>query len=190
MCSGKSTVAAQFGKLGCAVIDADEFAHQLLEDKPVKEKVISLLGEDILDSAGRIDHARVAQQVFADGQKLASLNEIIHPPVLARAEQLIGQYNRDNRIKAIVLDMPLLLEIGWDKRCDKLIFVECDEKIRAERAKKTGLYYENQLKVRENFQISLDNKRTLADNTLNGSSDLMELSRQVAKIFTKIVDSE
>ena len=57
-----------------------------------------------------------------------------------------------------MLDMPLLAEVGWEKRCDKLIFVDCDRRLRVDRAKKSGFFNENQLKIRENLQISLDRK--------------------------------
>ena len=116
------------------------------------------------------------------------LNEIIHPLVLTRIEELIHKYNGQNRVKAIVLDMPLLAEIGWTERCDKLIFVNCRQKIRAERAKKLD-FDKNQLKIRENFQISLDKKRSLADNTVENNSDFSAMVRQVADIFSEIMDN-
>ncbi|MHC4631953.1 MAG: dephospho-CoA kinase, partial [Planctomycetota bacterium] len=109
--SGKSTVAAEFAKLGCKVIDADKIVHELLEKKAVREKIVGLFGLAILDSAGKIDHRKLAEVVFADADKLSSLNKTIHPLVLERAEVLIKQYNRQNQVKAIVLDMPLLAEV-------------------------------------------------------------------------------
>ena len=124
--------------------------------------------------------------MFADPQKLSLLNEIIHPLVLQRAEELIKQYDRQNQVKAIVLDMPLLVEVGWDKRCDKLIFVVCEQKLRLDRAKKLG-FDKNQVKIRENFQISLDNKANLADNTIENNSDFSVLARQVTDIFSYIM---
>jgi len=184
--SGKSTVAAEFAKLGCKVIDADKIAHKLLDEPTVKEKIIASFGRAILDSAGKIDREKLAEVVFTDADKLSSLNRIIHPLVLQRAEELIGQYNRQKQVKAIVLDMPLLVEVGWDKRCDKLIFVDCEQKLRLDRAKKMG-FDKNQVKIRENFQISLDNKANLADNTINNNSDFSALVRQVADIFSYIV---
>jgi len=184
--SGKSTVAAEFAKLGCKVIDADEIAHELLDGPTVKEKVVGLFGRAILDSKGKIDREKLAEVVFANTDRLLSLNEIIHPLVLQQAEELIKQYNSQNQVKAIVLDMPLLVEVGWDKRCDKLIFVDCEQKLRLNRAKKIG-FDKNQVKIRENFQISLDNKANLADNTINNNSDFSALARQVADIFSYIV---
>ena len=184
--SGKSTVAAEFAKLGCGLIDADKIAHKLLEKKDVKEKIITLFGQ-VLDSAGKIDHKKLADIVFADADKLASLTGMLHPLVLTRTEQLINRYNQENQVKAIVLDMPLLMEVGWEKRCDKLIFVDCERSLRVHRMKKMGLLDENKFKIRENFQISLDNKVAIAENTINNNSGLSTLVRQVADIFFGII---
>jgi dephospho-CoA kinase len=186
--SGKSTIAAEFAKLGCKVIDADKIAHELLAEPSVKGKLLSLFGQDILDSSGRIDRRKLAEIVFADGKMLVSLNSIIHPLVLQLAQELIEQYKRQNQVKAIILDMPLLVEVGWHTRCDKLIFVNCEQKLRLERAKKLG-FDENHVKIRENFQISLDNKAGLADNTIENNSDLSAIANQVTGIFSYIVNN-
>lgn len=188
ICSGKSTVAAEFAKLGCAVIDADEIVHELLEKKTIREKIVGLFGRDVVDSEGKIDSRKLADIVFAEADKLSSLNKIIHPFVLERTEELIEQYNSESQVKAIVLDMPLLVEVGWEKRCDKLIFVDCKDKLRVDRAKKLGIIEENQLKNRENFQISLDNKVAIADNCIDNNSGFVALARQVADIFSCIMD--
>jgi dephospho-CoA kinase len=189
ICSGKSTVAAEFARLGCKVIDADKIANNLLDKKDIKDRIAILFGESVLDSTEKIDTGKLAKLVFADADKLSSLNEIIHPFVLERVEQLIKQYNRENQVKAIVLDMPLLVEVGWAKRCDKLIFVECKQELRVNRAKKSGIFDENQLKIRENFQISLDKKVAIADNSIDNNSCFSALAKQVAEIFSCIMDN-
>ncbi len=186
--SGKSTVAAEFAKLGCKVIDADKIVHELLQKTVVKDKITGLFGQAILDSAGKIDHRKLAEVVFTDADKLSSLNKITHPFVLERVEEFIELYNRQGGIKAIVLDMPLLAEVGWAERCDRLIFVDCKPKLRIERAKKMRGLDENQIKIRENFQISLDNKAALADNAINNNSDFQALVRQVFDVFSYIVN--
>ena len=187
--SGKSTVASIFGKSGCKVIDADKIAHKILERKNIKKKIVDLFGPGILNSTGVIDHKKLAGLVFADAARLSSINGIIHPLVIKRTEELIARFNSQNQVKAIVLDMPLLVEIGWDKRCDRLIFVDCSEKIRFCRAKKLG-YSKKQLKIRENFQISLDNKKALADNAIENNSGFSALVRQIAEILSDIMDNE
>ena len=187
--SGKSTVAAEFAKLGCKTIDADKIAHELLERNPVKEKIVASFGQAVLDSAGKIDHSKLADIAFSDAGKLSTLNKIIHPFVLRRAEELIKQYNCQNQVKAIVLDMPLLMEVGWAKRCDKLIFIDCRPQLRVERAKKIAIFNENQQKIRENFQISLDNKADTADNIIDNNSGFSELTEQVVDMFSCIMNN-
>jgi dephospho-CoA kinase len=184
--SGKSAVAAEFAKLGCAVIDADKIAHNLLDKKDLRKKVVARFGKSILTPAGKISRRKLARIVFTDADKLSKLNKIIHPLVLKRVRELIKKAKGQKRVKAIVLDMPLLAEVGWAKRCDKLIFVKCKQRIRAERAKKMGILDRNMLKIRENFQISLDNKKSIADNTIDNNSGFSALARQVTDVFSGI----
>ena len=186
--SGKSTIAAEFSKLGCKVIDADRIAHELLQEPHVREKVVGLFGQAVLDSSGKIDRRKLAEIVFADDHMLASLNAIIHPIVLQRTQELIERFRNQDQVKAIVLDMPLLVEVGWHEKCDKLIFVDCEQKLRLERAKKKG-FDKKQIKIREKFQISLDNKASLADNTIENNSDFSAIAKQVTGIFSYIVDN-
>ncbi|MFC1738005.1 dephospho-CoA kinase [Planctomycetota bacterium] len=190
ICSGKSTVASEFAKLGCKVIDADRIAHQLLEQTPIRKKIIDSFGSSVLGSSGKIDRRKLADMIFSDGKRISQLNSIIHPVVLQRVEQLIEEYKKEPQIKAIVLDMPLLMEVNWQKRCDKLIFVACNRAKRLKRAKKMGLFDENQFKVRENFQIFLDNKAGIADNTINNNSDFLALAKQVLVVFSNIMDNK
>ena len=188
MYSGKSTVTAELAKLGCAVIDADSISHQLLDEKDVRAKVVRVFGKEILDDKGKISRPELAERVFGDPAKLETLTGILHPLVMARVEQLMAQCDTQPAVKAIVLDIPLLVEIGWEKRCDHIIFVDCAPPLRLERAKKTGVFDADQLKIRENLQISLDKKKRIADNIVDNNSDLSGLSKQIACIFSTIVD--
>jgi len=187
--SGKSTVAAEFGRLGCVVISADEIAHEVLEDSAVRHRVCELFGREIVQPDGRIDRRRLARIVFADPEKLAALNKVIHPRVLQRTEELIEQYRQCAHARAIVLDMPLLVEVGWADRCDRLIYVRCDRARRADRLRQAGLGDEQEIKIREKFQISVDKKATLADNTIDNNSDFLTLVRQIQDIFSDIARS-
>ncbi|MBN1508786.1 MAG: dephospho-CoA kinase [Sedimentisphaerales bacterium] len=182
--SGKSTVAAEFKNLGCAVIDADSIAHELLREDEVRDTVIQLFGPGVLNACGELDRKRLAAIVFADTRRLSALNGVLHPRVLQRTEELIAQYNTDSHTRAIVLDMPLLAEVGWADRCDKVIFVACDRKRRVERA--SGFLSDREIEIRENSQISLDSKARLADNIVDNNSDFSALVRQITEIFSEI----
>ena len=186
ICSGKSTVAKEFGRLGCGVTDADSIAHELLEKDDIRREIREVFGAGVFDVGGYVDRAKLAEEVFKDEQAVAKINEIMHPAVLLRCGELISEFNARKDIKAIVLDIPLLAEAGWLRRCDKLVFVECKEEIRARRAAKKGHILKNQLKKREKFQISLDKKKKIADYIIDNNSGLSATTEQVERIFTII----
>lgn len=186
---GKSTVAALFGKLGCGVIDADKMTHEVLEKPKIKKELLKLFGNGIINNNGKTDRRKVAEIVFESPEKVTLLNRVIHPAVLSRIEQLIEEYNRQPCVKAIVLDVPLLAEIDWTRRCDKLIFVDCNRKIRLQRARKNGLFDENEIKIREKFQISLDKKKKIAEYIIDNNVDMAGVERQIAEIFSNIMEN-
>ena len=190
ICSGKSTVARQFGRLGCGVIDADAIAHKLLENSAIKNEIKEAFGEGVFDGTGQVDREELAQRVFEDKEAVAKINRIIHPPVLVRCEELKAELNRRSDIMAIVLDIPLLAEAGWLQQCEKLVFVECKEEIRTLRTAQKGHFSKNQLKKRENFQIFLDKKKKIADYIVDNNSGLSATVEQVDRIFTNIIDKK
>jgi len=185
--SGKSTVASLLAEKGCALIDADKIARTLLEEQKFKDKVIAAFGSSAVDSAGNISREKLGDVVFANQDKLKILNDILHPPVLRRILLLIEEYNKKSSVAAIVLDMPLLVEIGWEKHCDRLIFVRCDRQKRLKRAQRRHFLDEKRFNLRENSQISLDIKVSIADNVINNNVGLAELSEQITEIFSNIV---
>ena len=185
--SGKSTVAGVFGENGCAVVDADAIAHEVLDERDVKEQIRETFGAGVF-AEGEVDRERLADAVFASGDAAERINAIVHPKVLSEIDKLIEIYNRDSNVRAIVLDVPLLVEVGWEKKCDSLIFVECTSENRVKRAIKHGLSEEN-LKKREKFQISLDKKAKLAHYIVHNNSVTKEITNQVTRVLSVIVNS-
>jgi len=186
--SGKSAVAAQFAKLGCAVIDADRMAKEMLDEPAISRSIIELAGEGVVSENRHIDKTKLASIVFNNPAMLEQLTNILHPPVLRQTSALISAYQSQDNVKAIVLDIPLLAEVGWDQNCDVLVFVNVDPAVRNERAACRGLGGE-QIEAREKFQISLDKKRSLADYIVDNNSDLSELGEQVSRIFSSIINA-
>jgi dephospho-CoA kinase len=180
--SGKSTVAAELAKLGCAVIGADAIVRELLEEASIRDELVRLFGPRVITAAGKVDRKKLAATVFADGDRLRALNALLHPRVRRRTENLKARYQADPRVTAVVLDIPLLVEVGWTDLCDRLLFVKCDWHRRIERAELS----EDEIRKRENFQISLDRKEGLADNVIDNNSDFLALVRQIKTIFSDI----
>lgn len=184
--SGKTQVAKIFSQLNCAIIDADKIAHQAFNDEQIKQEIIGLFGEKVINSNQKVDKKHIASKVFNNNTMLAKLNSIIHPFVLDRIEDMIVDYSAETDYKAIVLDVPLLMEVGWQSRCDILIFIDCDIEKRMHFADNRAGLTGKQLNNRENCQISLDKKRQIAHYIIHNNSDLKSLKKQVEEISTKI----
>ena len=186
--SGKSTVAAAFGVLGCAVIEADTLAHGVLNEPEVTAAVVRRFGPAVLTAEGVVDREALGRRVFDDPAGIDFLNGLIHPRVLQLCEGFIVQYQADAAAAGIVLDMPLLMEVGWEKKCDFLIFVDCESQKRLERSLKKGKIDASQLKKREKYQISLDKKKEIAHYSVHNNSEISEVTEQVAQIFSCITN--
>lgn len=186
MGSGKSTVARIFGKLGCAVIDADAIAHELLDTPEVKDIIAREYGDGVFGPDGRIDRKALARVVFGNPDKLARLNSIIHPRALERTEHVVAEVRRENLAKAIVIDAPLLMEAGWHVKCDIIVFVDADRELCIDRVHRRAGLSREQFEAREKSQISLDKKAGLAYYIVNNNSDLSALEGQVGSVFSRI----
>jgi dephospho-CoA kinase len=133
--AGKSTALASFRRHGAATVSSDEIVHHLLRtDATVREALVGRLGEGILGEDGVPDRERIAFRVFKDREALDFLEKLLHPLVsreyLAWREQLAKLPNPPH---VCVTEVPLLYEVGAEKRFDKVVVVTAPPKLREAR---------------------------------------------------------
>ena len=121
--AGKSTALASFRRHGAATVSSDEIVHHLLATDPeVKQALVERLGEEILGADGAPDRERIALRVFKDRDALDFLEKLLHPLVsreyLTWREQLAALPNPP---RVCVTEVPLLYEVGGEKRFDKVV---------------------------------------------------------------------
>ena len=187
---GKSTVAAMMRDLGCHVLNADQMAHRLIEPgRPAYDEVLREFGRDILDAQGRVDRAKLAEIVFADPARLARLNAIIHPPVLAELDRELDRLALAGPQGVAVVEAALLVESGYHRRLDRLIVVWCTPEQQLARltdpASGRGLTPE-QARRRIAAQLSLAEKRGLATDEIDCSGAMDQTCRQVTGLVEKL----
>ncbi len=176
---GKSTVAALLARLGPGrVVDADALAHVALESCAKDGRLASSLGPWAIKN-GKPDHREIARRVFKDQALLRALERLIHPLVTIRIDEALEEHLSGKGEPVLVLDVPLLIEVGLDRRCDALWFVDVPDEARFARAeKRLGLSKEDVLS-RETAQSPLDRKRARADLVIDNSGAPELLSGQV-----------
>lgn len=185
--SGKSTVARHLAKMGGWVIDADAAAREALNRSDVRQRLVDWWGSELLDECGRIDRRRVADRVFADPEQRSRLEGLIHPIVAAARERQIAEAKADPNTRFIVLDVPLLFEVGLNERCDVVVFVEAPADRRVERVSQERGWTADELTRREKNQMSLDSKRQRADNVIVNDASEAECVAQVRSLLTRIL---
>jgi dephospho-CoA kinase len=183
---GKSTVAAMMRELGCAVIEADKLAHELIEPgQPAYDDVIREFGREILAANGYVDRARLAAMVFADPARLVRLNSIVHPRVLADVDREFERLEHVDPRGTAVVEAALLVESNYHLHLDRLVVVWCTAEQQMERLTDSrfgrGMARE-QAEHRIAAQMSLAEKRKLADDEIDCSGTLDETHRQVVAL--------
>ena len=185
--AGKSTVAQEFAKLGCAVISADELTHEVLRRPEVIERIRQWWGPGVLDDLGRVDRSALGQIVFNDPGQLKKLTDLVHPLIVDLQGDLIRAHQDDPRTKAIILDVPLLFEVGQNKLCDKVVFVATDEEIRRKRIENRKGWDKKKTKNAENLQFALDTKAKMSDYRVQNNSSIPGLAVQIAKLLSALM---
>ena len=178
--AGKSTVADLFSKRGAVVIRSDELARQVIEPQtPGFKQVTSRFGNEIVNDEGSIDRAKLAQVVFNDNVALKDLENIVHPLVRERTNQLMSEQTSET---IIVNEIPLLLEKKMESLFDFLVIVISSEKNRLERLSQKGVL-EEQAKARMAKQVNDQDRKAAADFLIVNDGNLDQLEADVQKIW-------
>lgn len=184
---GKSTVAAAFGALGARIVDADKVGHELLlPSSPVFAEVIAAFGKGILTESGEIDRGRLGSLVFADPARLAQLNAIVHPRIIAIVEERVREHCAQDPAAVVIVDAALIYEAGIGGRFRKMIVAWCRPEQQIERLMaKTGLA-RAEAERRMQSQISAEEKRRRADYVVDCSGSLEETRRQAEALYPQL----
>lgn len=137
--SGKGYVSLLFADRGIGSIDTDAIVHRLYrEDADCIASLEAAFGP-ICGENGGVDRRKLAAIVFADSDRLAQLNRIVHRLVWQEVER-ICQAKEAEGCQWLLLDAPQLYEAGMEALCHKVIAVTAPVPIRMERiCKRDGL---------------------------------------------------
>jgi len=181
--SGKSVVADVLRDMGAMVLDADKAGHFVLREPEVIAELRKRWGGEILDASGQISRRAVAKIVFGQGNEAERkfLEQLTHPRIEALLKQELEEVRKSAQPPAVlVIDAALLFEAGWDKLCDKILFVDAPRDIRLERAVARGWSTE-QFNAREASQMPLAEKAARSQIVIRNARTLENI-REVLRL--------
>lgn len=181
--SGKSEAARVFADLGAVVVTADELARRLVEPgSPVLEKIAEAFGGGVLAGDGALDRKRLAALAFGEPTKLAILNAITHPPLVAAIIGRLEELDRTGSEGVAVVDAALLTEWDITDLFDLVLLTAAPVEVRVERLVASG-YTEADARARIEAQLPEERLRDAADHVIENAGTLEELRGAVRDLW-------
>jgi len=175
---GKSYVTSVFAELGCHVLDADQTAREVvLPGSPGLESVAKTFGPEILNPDGTLNRQRLGEIVFADETKRQKLNELLHPFIIARQDEIMRAWEQEDPNGIGIIDAALMIESGGYRRFDKLIVVHCRPEVQLERLMVRSSLARDEAQARIDSQMPQAEKQKYADYLID-TSDGFEITRK------------
>jgi dephospho-CoA kinase len=181
--SGKSRVASLLAEQGARVIAADAFGHEALRQPDIKRRAVERWGRELLDERGEIDRRRLGGIVFASPQQRRALETLVFPWIERRIAEEIEAAQRDPQVRLIVLDAAIMLETGWNRVCDRLVFVDAPAELRRQRLAEQRGWGPKEVQAREDAQMALADKRRKADHVVDNSGSPEQLCVQIEDLL-------
>ncbi|MFJ6630420.1 dephospho-CoA kinase [Streptomyces sp. NPDC091376] len=184
--AGKSEVSRLLVSYGAVLIDADKIAREVVEPgTPGLAAVVEAFGPEILTPEGTLDRPRLGSIVFADADRLAQLNAIVHPLVGARSAELEAAAGEDS---VVIHDVPLLAENGLAPLYDLVVVVDAAPDTQLERLVGLRGMTESEARARMAAQATREQRRAIADLVIDNDGPLAALEPQVRKVWAELTE--
>ena len=183
--SGKSTVSSKLKDYGALIIDADQIAREVVKKNgSAWREIRDYFGVEVLLPSGEINRKVLGRIVFNNEEARQFLNEVTHPEILRRSENLIELYKKQDK-DLVILDAPLLIESGAYTMVEKVWVVYCSKPIQIKRLMtRDGISWGDAVK-RIETQMPLDEKLHYADEVINSEGDLEETEAQIKELWRR-----
>lgn len=160
--AGKSETARMFRRLGFLVSASDDIVRALYERGEVEEELAALFPE----ISSPFSPSKVAIFVMRFPERLKALEKLLHPFVQKAHHQHIQEAQQKGE-RLMILDIPLLFEVGWDKACDGVLVVTCEPTLQKQRVMRRPDMTEEKFNFLYAQQWSQEKKRARADFVLD-----------------------
>ncbi|MEU6394905.1 dephospho-CoA kinase [Streptomyces sp. NPDC046939] len=182
--AGKSEVSRLLVERGAVLVDADKIAREVVEPgTPGLAAVVEAFGEEVLAADGTLDRPRLGSIVFADADKLAVLNSIVHPLVGARSAELEAAAGPG---AVVVHDVPLLTENGLAPLYDLVIVVDASPETQLDRLTRLRGMTKEDARARMAAQATREKRREIADVVIDNDVPLERLVEQVDAVWADL----
>jgi len=181
--SGKSYVAKQFG---FPIFNADNEVSKIYKkNRKCFKKLKTTFPNHIFSFP--VKRKELLRVVSENKINVKKINKIIHPVVRLRMNKFI---KKNKKKKAVVLDIPLLLENKINNKRDILVFVESRKNEINKRLRKRNNFNLKILKKLKKLQLPLEIKKKKSSFIIKNNFKSLSVKKNVKIIKNKILKNE
>ena len=183
---GKSKSAELFEAEGLPVYDADASVHALYEKGGAAVAPLSEhFPEAIKD--GAVDRTILGKLVLHDGEMLQKLESIVHPLAGKMQKDFLEMQEAASK-KAVILDIPLLLEKKAEGLVDVVVVVSTTPEVQKQRVLKRPGMTEEKYRAILSKQMPDVEKREKADFVVDSTISVADAQSQIRDIISRLDD--
>lgn len=184
--SGKSSVAEILRARGHGVVDADQFARQVIGPATEGERVVlAKFGTAVATADGHLDRAALAGIVFSSAVELAKLEALIHPLVQELTRKRRAELANSGHHLSFY-DVPLLFEKKLESQFDAIVVVSAPLEVCVQRVMARNRLQRSDVEARVRNQLAMEEKIKRAHWTVVNDRGLVELEAAVDRLLQDI----
>ena len=184
-------------------MEADAVGRTMMQPgEAIYGEIVKAFGPAVVRADGTLDRRKLATIAFADG-RLAELNAIVHPPVIAEQRRWMDALEKDQPDAVAIYETALLFEASkaagtrdWQKRFDRRILVTAPEALRIARYvarmggpdpdAATRAALEEEARERIAAQMPDEEKMRMSDTIIRNDASFEDVTRQTEAVYREL----
>lgn len=181
--SGKTTVCNRLKELGVKVISSDALAKEAVaQGSLAHEKIVNYFGKKVLLNDGNLNRQELRSIIITDDVARLALERFIHPEISRLMHLRIAQAEQDGN-PVLLVEVPLLFELGMAEQFDVVIVVSADHELRVKRLMDRDNVSRDEAEDLINVQMPQAEKVERAEFVLANDRSKDQLIRSVDLLF-------
>ena len=131
--SGKTSVCSRLKEWGLNVISSDTLAREVVAPgTDAFKNIINYFGKKVLLPDGALNRSKLRRIITGDDVARSELERFVHPEITKLVQLKMAQAEQAGE-RFVVVEVPLLFELGIQDRFDVVVLISAERELRVQR---------------------------------------------------------
>lgn len=184
--SGKTCVCKRFEELGLKVVSSDVLARDVVvPGSAAYGEIVRYFGERVLKKDGNLNRRLLRRIIVQDAAARKSLESFIHPEIIKRIGFEVAAAEKEG-LSAVVVEVPLLFELGMQDEFDHVVVVSTDSETRIRRLMNRDHISREEAQALLDVQMPDEEKTKRTNFVIRNNGSLGAMIRSVDRFYEKL----